>query len=250
MQRIKKVRWPRRNIGGDRAYAKLYYVRGIKTTIQPGSESIFNNVAFNLGAWFTPSDPINACTISENFGQTPNLSTLAQFYQRYRIRGIKLKITTYPIYDGTDPIVCFTNAQANNVDYNGPQTGPSPAFPTVDIATTPELRWAKTRVCGNASAGAKPAVLTAYYSVNKVQGPDAVVKNDLEYTGAMQTAPPYWGQIGTTSDAHPTRGPWLQYGWTTLSGEAVPENQPPITIVAKVEATVYTQFFQKRILTQ
>ena len=40
MQRIKSVRWPARNIGGDRAYCKLRYVKGARFTIPLANTSL------------------------------------------------------------------------------------------------------------------------------------------------------------------------------------------------------------------
>jgi hypothetical protein len=94
--------------------------------------------------------------------------------------------------------------------------------------------------------GAKPTQLKVYYSVNKVQGPDVVVKNDEDYTGSMQASTPYFSN-GTVAEDQPNRAPWLQFGLMTLSG-GVTTN--PVTGVLKAEATVYTEFFGKRPQTQ
>ena len=52
-------------------------------------------------------------------------------------------------------------------------------------------------------AGAAPTRLTVYYSVNKVFGPDVVVKNDESFTGQLKTTLPYWDNV---PGAHPVHG--------------------------------------------
>ena len=50
MQRIKSVRWPARNIGGDRAYCKLRYVKGAEFPIVAGQYYTAQNQAMAIGA--------------------------------------------------------------------------------------------------------------------------------------------------------------------------------------------------------
>lgn len=241
MQRIKTVRWPRRNIGGDRAYTKLFYCTGQNFGIAVGQTNNAQNIAMNVGA---NSAGANAYTINGVFGSTPNLSVLAAQYLQYRIKGISLKLTYWQ--QSGDPVCLFTNAQSNASPYTVSSTGPSPGFITPGIFNTPEQRWAKYRTCAMTSAGAKPTQLKVYYSVNKVQGPDVVVKNDEEYTGSMQAATPYFSN-GTVAEDQPGKTPWAQFGLMTLSGaNAV----AAVAGVLKVEATVYTEFFGKRPQTQ
>ena len=114
MQKIKKVRWPVKNIGGDRAYCKLRYVIGSDFTIAAGQYNRFQNLRMNTGAVETPLGS-GQQTISFVFGETPNLSTMAALYLHYRIRGIKLKLT-YWQQSGT-PVVLYTNAQSDSNEY-------------------------------------------------------------------------------------------------------------------------------------
>lgn len=242
MQRIKSVRWPARNIGGDRAYCKLRYVVGGDFGIASGAFSHSQNLRMNTGAYESPLGPAEQ-TIHFVLGNTPNLSTMGALYLNYRVRGIKLKLT-YWQQSGT-PVVLYTNAQSDSNEFYA--TTPSPDFVTPSISVLPEQRWARYRVCGATAAGARPTVLSAYYSVNKVFGPDAVVKNDRDFVGEMSVATPYWSDNQTTGGV-PVRSPWLQYGIFTLNGTALPALET-VEGVLKVEATVYCEFFGKRVTT-
>lgn len=245
MQRIKTVRYPVKNIGGDRAYCKLRYVVGQPFGIATGQLTNSQNQVLNVGA-ATAEPTLHACTLNGIMGSTPNLSTMGALYLNYRIRGIKYKLTYWQT--AGDPVLLFTNAAGNTADIQGTSTGPTPAFITPTIATVSEQRWAKTRVCSQTQNGGKPTRLTAYYSVNRVQGPDVVVKNDEDYTGSMNPATPYWAvNISTTGNIRPVRSPWAQFGITTLSGQTV---TTAVTGVLKVEETVYVEFFGKRPATE
>lgn len=245
MQKIKKVRWPARNIGGDRAYCKLRYVIGSDFTIAPTESYESVNVVYNIGADST--NPVVSGTIHDIFGDTPNLSTMGALYTNYRIRGIKLKLTYWQ--QSGSPVVLYTNAVTSQT---GASTAPSPNFVVPNISVLPEQRWARYRVCGATAAGAKPTTLKAYYSVNKVYGPDAVVKNDADFIGKMSPAYPYWGTLETLPGPDrpfPLRTTWLQYGIFTLNGQPL-ANDDSVLGVLKVEATVYCEFFGKRVQTQ
>lgn len=250
MQRIKTVRWPARNIGGDRAFTKLRYTIGNDFGIPSGSFSNFQNLAMNVGAYNTGGgSTLQGCSINGVLGSTPGLSTMGLLYQKYRIRGIKLKMTYWQIAGA--PVILYTNAQSDIETLGPSKAGPVPGFITPTITTIPEQRWCKYRVCSQTQNGGKPTSLTSYYSVNKVFGPDDIVKNDEDYTGETQVATPYWNnQVPAGSNSYqPSRTPWIQFGLTTLNG-AVTTASTAVTGVLKVEATVYTEFFGKRALTE
>lgn len=242
MQRIKRVRWPVKNIGGDRAYTKLRYVIGESFSIATGNASLTVVQAMNVGA-APPATALQAASLSALMGQTPNLSTMGALYLNYRIRGIKIKLTYWQT--AGEPVCLFTNA-ASSKSLTSASAGPSPPFVTPVVSVTPEQRWAKYRVCQATANGGRATSLSSYYSVNKVYGPDKTVKNDKDFTGEMGPALPYWSQ-DSTPGAQPVESPWLQYGLFTLSGNNV---TAPVTGVLKVEQTVYCEFFGKRISTQ
>lgn len=97
MQRIRTYRYKSRNIGGDRARAKLFYSATSNERIAAGATSQVEIWCPNIGA--TPQSLFPG--ISLQFGTCPGLSTLASQFLRYRIRGIKVKYTIYP--KQTDP---------------------------------------------------------------------------------------------------------------------------------------------------
>lgn len=248
MQKIRKYTYSARNIGGDRAYAKLRYVSA-QTMVLDNASAAIQTLRFNTGAVSAAVSPtLAARSIFGVLGDTPNLSNLADQFLNYRIRGIKLKITAWPVTDvATVPVYIFTNAQSNNAPFNDELSaiGPTPAFATPSITVLPEQRWCRYRIVTNPGAGAKPTTLTAYYSVNKVYGPDKVVKNDTSFTGLMKTTSPYWQDtaIGSGNNEWPVLSPWLEYGIFSMTGQNI-EN---LSVALKIEATVYAQFFGRRI---
>lgn len=243
MQRIRTTRWPVRNIGGDRAYTKLLYVKGQSVAIAAGQGSFAVNQAINVGA-AAPGSNLQAASLNGIMTSSPNVSTMGALYQNYRIRGIRLRLTFWQTTQ--TPLILFANAQPDVNGLNDVDTGPTPAFITPSITTTPEQRWAKYRVCGATAQGAVPTTLTAYYSVNKVQGPDAMIRNDQAYTGQMDVITPYFSQY-SAPNARPLFGPWMQFGIATLDGTTVGVANAG---TLKIEQTVYCEFFGKRNQTQ
>lgn len=237
MQRIKTVRYRSNNIGGDRCFAKLRYTIGQQFNLDAASSFAFENMAFNVGA-SAPAGALNPNTIFGRLGSTPNLSTMGSLYTQYRIRGIKLRLSYWQ--QSGQPVALFCNAQANPTVLGDASTGPTPPFPTPSFQNVPEQRWGKYRVCQATAAGGRPTSLSVYYSVNKVAGPDRVVKNDEDYTGLISPVAPYWS-TGTDDASRPQRGPWLQYGITSLA-----DATGAVTGVLKKDAIVYVEFFGKR----
>jgi len=240
MQRIKSVRWPARNIGGDRAYCKLRYVKGAEFPITIGQYYTAQNQAMAIGA--SAAGALSSCTLTGIMGQTPHLSTMGALYNKYRIRGIKLRLTYWQT--GGAPVFLFAQATPDQGIVDGSHTAPNPDFIIPSITQLPEQRWAKYRVCQATAAGGRATSLSVYYSVNKVQGPDAIVKNDLEYTGDMQVTTPYFS-TGSGDTNRPTRSPWLQFGIGCLAAAPVTVDNV-VTGVLKVDQTVYCEFFGKR----
>lgn len=254
MQRIRTVSWARRNIGGDRARAKLYYVTGTTWTIPNGSNNFDIRLPFNLGA--RPSDyanPVNS--INSVFGDAPGLSLLAQQYNFYRIRGIKVTATAYYIPTATSPpLVLYFNAATSS--FNTDNAGPNPNFPASSISVLPEQRWAKHRIISNQGNGAAPTSLSVYYSVNKVFGPDAIVKNDADFTGEFQGSYPWWSTSSQyiaspagrpISGSAPMYGPYMQMGVFTMNNVNVAGDT---NVSVRLKATVYTECFGKKTIIQ
>lgn len=240
MQRIRTYRYRSRNIGGDRARVKLYYSATQNMDMSQGQSSSEIVWCPNVGA--TSNTMFSG--ISRRFGSTPGLSTLAQQFLRYRIRGVKLRYTIIPVnVDPANhiPVNFYVNAQASGVEITDNSTGPTPSFPALQGTVTPEQRWSKWAPVRYPMAGASPTVVKAYFSVNKVFGPDQIVKNDESFVGQLKTTPPYWD---TASFAHPVQGIWVQHGVATMNGLVAPIAE---TFIVQTQATFYAEFFGKRV---
>lgn len=238
-----------RNIGGDRARAKLYYVTGTAWQIPVGSNNFNVVLPFNLGA--APADYGTMNSINSLFGETPGLSLLAQQYLNYRIRGIKVTATAYYVPTATSPpLVLFFNATSSS--FNNNNSVPNPDFPTPSIDVLPEQRWAKSRIIANQGNGAKPTSLSVFYSVNKVYGPDAIVRNDQDFIGELQGGTPYWSRSNQFETGSPSKpithsapylSPYMQMGVFTLDNSPV---SAVTRLSVRLQATVYAEFFGKK----
>ncbi|AUM62014.1 capsid [uncultured virus] len=243
MQRIRTYRYKSRNIGGDRARAKLFFSSTANESIAAGARSQVEVWCPNIGA--TPQSLFPGIALT--FGNCPGLSTLANQFLRYRIRGIKVKYTIYPIKTDSathEPVFFYVNAQSAGTSIQESDQGPVPPFPAATIFNTPEQRWAKYAPVKFPMAGASPTRLTVYYSVNKVFGPDAVVKNDESFTGQLRTTFPYWDNAAGT---HPVHGIWIQHGVCTISNNPTTVEQKYVYVM---QATLYTEFFGRRVMTE
>ena len=168
---------------------------------------------------------------------------MAALFLKYRIKGIKIKVSY--IQTAGDPCILVLNAASDDGFLAPTSSGPAPAFQNPTINIIGEQRWGKYRMVNTSPAG-RPSTISAYYSANKVFGPDNVVRNDEDFTGDTSVSSPYFSQ-GTASTSHPVQGPWLQWGISTLTGV-----QPAVAItgVLKYDVTVYTEFYGKRSSTE
>ncbi len=218
MQRIKRTRWPTKNPYGDNLFFKIRYTRGGTMTIPIGSSRVTaSSLQMNSGA-----DWVGV------FADSPGVAALAAAFENYRIFGVKIKTLVWPVNQGVgaEPVVFFYEAT--------PQ--PSTLQPATD--NMPEQRWVRYRTVSFAQSGAKPTTVSAYYSVNKVYGPDAIVKNSINFTGGLQIASPYF--------LSPVDGPHIRWGLFTISSDAV---TAATDFTIKQELTLYTKFFSKRQMT-
>lgn len=239
MQRIRTVRYRQRNIGGDRAVARLFYSTSATIDLLSLTSSTQLVWCPNIGA--TDVGTFNG--VHRTFGTTSGLSVLAAQYLRYRIRGVKLRYTIYPVQVDLAtavPVNVYVNALPSGVPISGSTTGPTPPFSPLATNVTPEQRWAKWAPVRYPMAGATPTVLKAYFSVNKVFGPDVSVGTDESFIGQLQTASPYWD---TTAFGHPVQGIWIQHGVSTMNDLQATANQ---RYIMNIQATFYTQFFGRR----
>lgn len=162
------------------------------------------------------------------FTSAPGLTAMATAFERYRINGLGIKITCWPLPQATDvPVYLYIDACNKGDELVAVDPGPK---------STPEQRWSKTRIVSIASNGAKPTVLRHYLSVAKISGPDATVKGDAYYTGQTSIASlPLWET--------PTNGPHMRAGVYTMTGADTTAVQ---TMNSEIEFTIYLKAFQRR----
>ena len=138
MQRIRTYRYKSRNIGGDRARAKLFFSSTANEAIPAGARSQVKEWCPNIGATNHSSFP----GIFLYFGNCPGLSTLANQFLRYRIRGIKVKYTIYPKQTDPathEPVFFYVNAQSAGTSIQEHHLGPTPPFPAPHIVTGKQI---------------------------------------------------------------------------------------------------------------
>lgn len=219
MQRIKTSKWSTRNPFGDRLFYKPRFVYGTTMTIPTTAPFVKTTFTMNSMA-----------TISTQAGDAPGMLSLGQAFNQYRIRGLKIKITYWPDpAQAGVPIVGYFNAGPN-----APSLVSAPA-----INTLPEQRWAKYKTLNQPGTGSKPTTLSVYYSVNKIWGPDQVVKNDVAFTAAV-------GSGGLTSWSSPVNAALAEFGLLTMSGL---NPTAALNVVCKVEMTPYIELFSKKLIT-
>lgn len=218
---MKRVRWPTRNPMGDTLNYRALATYGSVVTLANASSSVdiipttqFNNMAV-LGALF---------------GEAPGLRTAAASYERYRITGITVKHTVWPVGSvGDVPLYLYTNGGAFTAD-----------VPVPSITTTPELRWSKSRLVNIPSTGGKPTSISTYYNVRKVNGPDSIVTNDVDFTASTGAgAPSSWSGAAI--------GPRIRTGLYTMSGAPASQGQQHSV---KTTLIMHIKFFQRKILVQ
>lgn len=221
MQRIKTYKYPARNIFGDRSYAKFKWVQGQSITLGTlASSEAIQTFQFN-----------DMSSLITAFGTSPNLYAISNLFERYRIQAIKITARVWPNNPGStigavqqsQPICAAFQAVASNQ-----------SFPTPSVSNLPEQRWATYRLLNNANAGGKPSKVSAYFSVNKVEGKDQVVKNDTAYTGVIT-------QGSTPTYAAPSIGPQLQFSVFSMTGALL--DNTPLAIMYTVKA--YVKFWGK-----
>lgn len=78
------------------------------------------------GHWCLPAGALSSCTLTGVMGQTPNLSTMGALYTKYRIRGIKLRLSYWQT--GGAPVFLFAQATSDQGIVGGGDTTPTPTL--------------------------------------------------------------------------------------------------------------------------
>lgn len=202
---------------GDILYTK------IKTT-SAGTMTILSGQVSIVGATLQLNDQ---GAIRTTFGASAQEAAITEWFLRYRLHGLKVKITYWPTGAAPNPIMGFIMAAADNV------------FPAPSATSTPEQRFASYKVLRRADSGAMPTTISRYLRVDLIGGADRSVSYDQSQTGIIQDAtPPFFGTpVGPS--------PFWQHGLYTMTGAAVSAN---FTVDYKIELTSYLKCFKKRQL--
>lgn len=218
MYRTKITHWPTRNPFGDSVFYKPLLVNGGSFRMNEGSSATFSepfqiNSGLDLLNWV---------------GQVQGVPYLCAAFYRYRIAGMKVSITFWPLAPNDLPLVGFIHAL------------PTETFILPSINETTEQRWCKYRVLNFPGQGAKPTKLSMYLPVKKIFGVDRIVPNDADFVGSCFPVSPYF-------DA-PVQGPFWRYGVMTLNGAVLPVGNGPADCHYKLEVKPYFKFFAKRVI--
>lgn len=196
---------------GDQLKYKIRVVLGTTRTIPSGSD--FVGVAWQFNS---------LAALVTNIGSSGGMATLSSWFERYKMYGIKLKITYWPLAPNSQPICGFINGSANST------------LPVVSVAETPEQRWAKYKVLSFPGQGTRPTTLTHYLSAKKVWGDHtSFISSNLEAT--VNVVAPHFNT--------PVVGPYIQYGLFTLNDQNAAAD---ILCDMKIEATAYCRFWGRR----
>lgn len=157
-----------------------------------------------------------------SYGASGGMLTLSGWYERYKMYGLKIKQTFWPLAPNSQPICGFSMASANST------------FATAGIADTPEQRWKRYKVLTFPGQGTRPTTITSYYNCEKVWGD----KNSFESSNLEATLNVVAPHFNT-----PVVGPFYQLGIFTLNGTAAAAN---IDCDFKIEATAYLRCWGRR----
>lgn len=220
MQRIKNTRWMPRNPIGDTLFYKLKAVTGGRMAISIG------NTFTRMAAPLQINDGLAFFT---TYGAVPGMSLASNFYQQYKIRGLKLKITYWPIAPNTQPLCGWTLAS---------QQSSAVSAITPDINNIGEQRWGKYRTLTFPGQGASPVTLNVYYSEGKIWGPDNTEKNSVNFTSSTVVTSPFFNT--------PAAGTFYDHGIFIMNGFPATAT---IQVDYKIEVTAYIKYWSKRALT-
>lgn len=242
IQKIKTMRYPKRNIFGDRAKMKLFGTRPVLFSLT-SANGWSNQFAYALGALRGTTRCLVGNSVDSLVTFIPGLTRIQELYQRYRVKGLKLQITVYGTQGGGYvPFYVYADAAADETEISATSTGPEPPFSALEAATIPELRWSRYKVIRNAAQGGNVTKLTHYFELNKIAGPDRTIRSDLDYTGRMDAVISNW--------TAPKRSPWIRYGVFPMIAPAdFPAGEPTVTLYGLVSATIYVEAWGKTPIT-
>lgn len=222
MQKIRKSYWKKFNPVGDTLQTKIAVTQ---RTLVGGAATIphIQILQPDYPNLRIPrlTDPVG---LMGRFGGTPlgrsmtNTTSLlaATLFKRYKCKGVGGTITVTPQFGTTPPtateqsrrfiIAVWANSE-NNVT-GGTVAGPS----GFDFSTViPEQRWVKWKYIQSGFLyGARATKLRFYFNVNRVFGPDRIVKGSEAFTGRTDTLDSTNSGFSSLLVNRPTDGPGLQ----------------------------------------
>lgn len=163
------------------------------------------------------------------YGASPGVTAACQAFQQYKLRGLKIKHTYWPLAPNSQPLCGWTLAAQQSLALTAV---------TPDVQSIPEQRWGKYRTLSFPGQGTRPTSMTTYYSAHKVWGPDRTETNSVNFTSNTLLASPFFGT--------PNAGPFYDMGIFVMNGQPATAT---ITVAIKTEVTAYFQFWAKRSLT-
>lgn len=242
LKRANKVvikRFPSRNIFGDKALSKLRACINGVITLAAGATSMVN---FENATWNSLSSvPFGANLQGE--------ISMAQFFQKYRVLGIKFCVTFYnnglaatAVNDfnatvANPAILCSISAESLNAQTTAPITTAAYWQPQ-SILTQ---RWAKSKVIGGAGSGRAQCTVKAYYSLKKLH-PDYVTSmedtnGNISHSGTAGTQP------GTYTA--PTDQLTCGFGISSLSSNGATGTQQ-LNVPFIMRYTLYVEYWNKQ----
>lgn len=255
MQKLYRSKWRKNNPVGDTLQAKVCVTQRDNMVAQTSLNHI-QILQPDFPNSRTPrlNDPIGLLGRfgSDNAGRGYNNSSsalAAQIFRRYRCKGVAATITVTPFWDTlvqpgvseqTRRYMLCAWANAEAIPTGGNASGPT-MFPFANII--PEQRWKKYRVIQQGWIyGGKPTKLRFYFNVNKVYGPDRIVKGDVNFTGQTDSFEAGGSGFAPLPVARPQAGPGLQIMIYTVDGNAFTNG---VAFTIQIDWTFYIKYFQK-----
>lgn len=254
MQKIRKTYWKKFNPVGDTLQAKIAITQ----------RSLFSGAAdiphIQLLAPDYPNlriprltDPVGlmgrfgVSSLGRSMANTSSLLA-ATVFRRYKCKGVGGTITVTPQFGTTPPspteqsrrfiIAVWANSDNNVV--GGTVSGPS----GLDFSTIiPEQRWVKWKYIQSGFLyGGRATKLRFYFNVNRVFGPDRVVKGDEDFTGRTDTLDSTNTGFSSLLPNRPVDGPGLQMMIYSVDGLGY---EGGTLFNVQVDWTFYIKYFNK-----
>lgn len=260
MQKIRKSYWKKFNPVGDTLQCKIAVTQ--RTTIV-GATAI-PSVRILEPDWPNQriprlNDPVGLMGRLGPADQTSyggrcmaNSSSLlaSQIFRRYKCKGVAATVTVTPRFAGSNPspaeqtrrfiVAAWANSENIVTGRNVSGTGPG----TFDFSTViPEQRWVKWRPIQQGWIyGGKMTKLKFYFNVDRVFGPDRIVKGDADFCGVTDSLDTSLSGFSSSLANRPIIGPGLELLIYALDNQAITASW---AFDVQINWTFYVKYFQK-----